>query len=256
MNHLREMLEQSSSGLLADSHISKRDSEQLMLDTRREAVKAQCFWLGDMSGLLDMQIIPELTRLPFETVWFEGDGQIIGVPEALIGLLICERNDESVELLCFSRYQRLWRLMWVVKPLNMEKGIFGFSSHDPGAGEMAKRCVLALRAFCSAMNCTNVGRKKHEVELKLQKARSKRGKAPLFSYWTLTLNGRGGETRDLGGTHAGTRVHLRRGHPRQFEIGKWTWVRAHAVGNKANGMVHKDYRAGPGLVAPTDYAPP
>lgn len=99
------------------------------------------------------------------------------------------------------------------------------------------------------MNCTNVGRQEHKPDAALQKARAKRGKQPLFSYWTLELNGRdGGAAQSFGGTHASPRVHLRRGHPRQYAPGKWTWVQPHAVGNRELGMVHKDYVIGKEMV--------
>ncbi len=46
---------------------------------------------------------------------------------------------------------------------------------------------------------------------------------------------------NFGGTHASPRLHLRRGHPRQYAPGKYCWVQPCVVGNKAAGMVHKDY---------------
>jgi hypothetical protein len=111
--------------------------------------------------------------------------------------------------------------------------------------------VRACQSFLSALHCCNVKQEEHHPDAKLNKARAKRGKAPLFSYWTLQLDGKTERGNDHGGTHASPRVHLRRGHPRQYTPGKWTWVQPHAVGNKAAGMVHKDYAAGPGLVSPT-----
>jgi hypothetical protein len=45
----------------------------------------------------------------------------------------------------------------------------------------------------------------------------------------------------VGGAHASPRLHLRRGHARQFAPGKWTWVRDCAVGNKVAGVISKDY---------------
>lgn len=103
---------------------------------------------------------------------------------------------------------------------------------------------LSLRLiaqFLSALHCTNVFRQRHPPSEKLQKARTKRGKAPLFSYWTLQLGQKNERGESLGGTHASPRVHLRRGHPRQYAPGKYTWVQPHAVGHRELGMVHKDY---------------
>lgn len=249
MNHLRELLEHLPDALGVDPHIHEADATHLLQAAQLRAAMAQCFWLGDMDGICELQVVPELARLPFKTVWFEGEGPLVGGPGALIGLLAYERDDGLVDCLCFMRYQHQWALMWAANDLHMERGSFALSSDLPDVVTGAQYGIYALRAFCCAMNCTNVGRQEHQTEAKLQKARARRGKAPLFSYWTLTLNGRGGETRKLGGTHASPRVHLRRGHPRQYAPGKWTWVQAHAVGNRAAGIVHKDYSAGPALVA-------
>lgn len=51
------------------------------------------------------------------------------------------------------------------------------------------------------------------------------------------------DRESMGGTHASPRLHLRRGHARQYAEGKYCWVQPHVVGNKKLGMVHKDYRA-------------
>jgi hypothetical protein len=103
--------------------------------------------------------------------------------------------------------------------------------------------VVSVTRFLSALNCININRIEHKPSEKLQKARAKRGKQPLFSYWTLEIDlpksRAAGE--DYGGTHASPRVHLRRGHPRKYAPGKYCWVQPHVVGNKAAGMVHKDY---------------
>jgi hypothetical protein len=48
------------------------------------------------------------------------------------------------------------------------------------------------------------------------------------------------------GIHRNT---LPRGHPRQYEPGKWTWVQPHARGNRAHGVVQKDYSAGQALLS-------
>jgi hypothetical protein len=115
---------------------------------------------------------------------------------------------------------------------------------DAAEGEFSiiQSVIDVMAAFLSALNCTNIKRVEHRPDAKLQKARAKRGKQPLFSYWTLELDlSRAESSESLGGTHASPRLHLRRGHPRQYAPGKFTWVQPCAVGNKKAGMVHKDY---------------
>jgi len=110
---------------------------------------------------------------------------------------------------------------------------------------VAPEYVCAVRVFFTAMNCKNVVAKEVVHDAKLQKAREKRGKKPLFSFWTLELKQEKTEKCEgYGGTHNSPRLHLRRGHPREYAPGKWTWVQPCAVGNKALGLIHKDYRMG------------
>lgn len=105
--------------------------------------------------------------------------------------------------------------------------------------------ICILLRFLTALNCCNVRRTEHKPDTALQKARAKRGKQPLFSYWTLDIDLDHAQTdrESMGGTHASPRLHLRRGHARQYAEGKYCWVQPHVVGNKKLGMVHKDYRA-------------
>lgn len=243
MNHLRDLLEHMPANVGVDPHIHAADAANLLHAAQGVAATAQCFWLGDMDAIGEIHVVPELARLPFKEVWFEGELPLIGGQSALIGLLAQEQEDGYVECFGFTRYQHQWALMFAAK-LDMEQGSAALSSDLPDVVTEAQYCLYVLRAFCCAMNCTNVVRQKHHADAKIQVARAKRGKAPLFSYWTLVLNGKRKETRKIGGTHSTPRVHLRRGHPRQYAPGKWTWVQPHAVGNRDRGMVHKDYIAG------------
>jgi hypothetical protein len=111
-----------------------------------------------------------------------------------------------------------------------------------GVVDLREAVVLHYAAlkFVAAMHCGNVTQKQTRPADRLNRARVKRGKKPLFSYWTLHLS-RSEAGEALGGTHDSPRVHLRRGHPRQYAPGKYTWVQPHVVGNKTLGMVHKDY---------------
>lgn len=49
---------------------------------------------------------------------------------------------------------------------------------------------------------------------------------------------------DKGGTHASPKWHMRIGHVRHLPTGKTTWVKSCEVGDKARGMVIKDYVVG------------
>lgn len=218
------------------------------------ASSAVCFNVGDLSKICDFHVIPDLLRLPFPMCWFE----MLEYSEQSIsrwGALAFERDgDRRISIITFmfdegdeTHLPPAW--IWVGMAAIGTGGDCLESYVPEGANlEGAARCVAQnVAKFLSALNCSNVSRVEHAPPEKLQKARVKRGKRPIFSYWTLSLSlsDQTGVRSDLGGTHASPRVHLRRGHPRQYAPGQWTWVQPHAVGNKSLGMVHKDYRAKP-----------
>lgn len=250
MNHLHQLLAAIDTRVVArDPTLSVDAAVELLRLSRVAAGNAQCFDIGDMSAICELQVVPELARLPYRAVWFEGHQSDSMLPQARIGLLAVEDDDGTVDCVCFVYQRRIWALMWLVRELDMRAGTYWMTTDTPEVATAVNTGIFALRAFCCALNCTNVERRQHAPDIKLQKARARRGKVPLFSYWTLELKGRRECGSLMGGTHASPRVHLRRGHPRQYAPGQWTWVQAHAVGNRAAGVVHKDYSAGPALTA-------
>lgn len=242
MNHLRELLDLNPYDVGKDPHIDWANFESAWASTQVLATQAQCFWLGDVDRLGSMRVLPEIARLPFRTAWFEGAylfGDEIGTP--LLGIMATQLDDGLVNCAAYMKHNHRWALMWLVNDLDMQRGSFAASSNDPDVVVGVQAGIYSMRAFCCALNCSNVARESHSAPEKVQKKRIARGKAPLFSYWTLDVMGDDQRSGHLGGTHASPRVHLRRGHPRQYAPGKYTWVQPHAVGNKSLGMVHKDY---------------
>lgn len=82
-----------------------------------------------------------------------------------------------------------------------------------------------------------------EPDAKENRIRRIRGKAPLYTYKTLTIGAP--KTRQVGkgrGTHASPRSHLRRGFYRTSKNGVRHWVQATMVKGETPGFVHKDYR--------------
>lgn len=251
MNHLRELLDLWP----ADVRIFP---EELSDFTRESLTEVQtkfagfgehavCFWMGQANETVLPDSIPELCRfMPFDDCWFEEVAiDPFGGARVVCGYAVRQLNGCRT-VFSFFRRQGQW--------------FFGGGMMEETSPELPARYVPQVRSwnliagegiiecFLTAMNCINVRRVKTVPDPKLQKARTKRGKKPLFSFWTLELQGRTEKGAPQGGTHAGPRLHLRRGHPRQFTPGSWTWVQPHMVGNKAAGMVHKDYAAGAGLL--------
>lgn len=244
MNSLHQLLDAIDANAVGtDPTWSDKISSYLLRSTRVESVDAQCFDVGDMSAICELQIVPELARLPYRTVWFEGRLSESDLPDARIGVLACGNDHETIDCVCYICRNGRWNVLWLVHEVDRQTLTYRLRSDRPEEFVMAKAVVFSMLAFCCALNCTNVERREHVPGAKLQKARSRRGKVPLFSYWTLELKGRRDRGQLMGGTHGSPRVHLRRGHPRQYRPGKWTWVQACAVGSVAAGIVHKDYNA-------------
>lgn len=140
---------------------------------------------------------------------------------------------------------------WSVEPLMagefMEKHIKvmekdpSYSSSDHFRLTVAYE-LRALASFMAAMGCSNVTTSEQRPPEKLARRRQMRGKQPLYSYHVLVINAGASPSAqpDAGGTHASPRVHLRRGHIRRLPS-KSVWVNACVVGNKAAGIVVKDY---------------
>ncbi len=107
-----------------------------------------------------------------------------------------------------------------------------------------------LHYFLSILSCKNIEIKRQDVPEKLNRRRVKRGKKPLFSYYTLLLKPVGKKVErsiDLGLWE--NRLHLVRGHSKIYTaerplfgklVGRYWWspmVRGH----KERGIIHKDY---------------
>jgi hypothetical protein len=239
MNHLRELLDTATDSIGYDPLMPAPMVKPLISQCKSAAIEAQCFFMGDISKICELRPIPGLERMPYPTTWFEATDD----RQRVTGMLASEASDGTISVACFGRVKGQWALFWVSTHVDLIAGTGRTFSNDPDVMESVQTGIFAIRAFCSAMHCHNVERARHTPDAALQKARLKRGKAPLFSYWTLELTDAAERGVHAGGTHASPRVHLRRGHFREFSPGKWTWVQPHAVGNKALGMVHKDYAA-------------
>jgi hypothetical protein len=212
---------------------------------------AMCFDMGNLDSLIGIQLIPELCKLPYENCWFEGLVQSENIQSYLIGILANQRLDGKFDLWIFSKSNaaQVWTFHSTLSQAehikaNGEETHWGMSLQmDDKNKEFVFSISSFMCLFLSALNCINVSRVEHKPDPKLVKARSKRGRRPMYSYWTLQLDfDRGSREPSMGcGTHSSPRLHLRRGHARQFIPGKWCWVQPHVVGSKSEGMIHKEY---------------
>lgn len=100
-----------------------------------------------------------------------------------------------------------------------------------------------LCSFLAVLNCSNVEVSEVAEPTALNKKRLKKGKVPIYSYKTLVLKTRQQRLTGNGhGTHESPRIHLRRGHIKRRKTGNFWWEPC-VVGDRARGIVMKDYRA-------------
>ena len=252
MNHLRDLLDslQNSVNAPFESRVTGEQLDRMADWCTFAGESAVAFFVGDITTVSELQVVPNLVRLPYPICWFECEINPPSQPDVLMcgGLLISILDDGSYFGQVWTKLRGEWRFIGRVYAADISPGKWRVSADTEMIFQVVGSISKAAQSFLSALHCSNVQRQEHAPDAKLQTARAKRGKAPLFSYWTLQLNGRSEEGQSLGGTHGSPRVHLVRGHPREYAAGKWTWVQAHARGNKSLGMVHKDYKVGSALM--------
>lgn len=214
--------------------------------------------MGDFHSFPNEHSIREICRLPFKTCWFESGfvnehGQLETVCIFVSADLPAGPDGNRGVVQVWTRGGRFGREGWAfgsmatpmdadLEPsLRLENARWACYPDAPIIQQQTAQVLHILYRYLTLINCTNVVRTEHRPDAALQRARAKRGKKPLFSYWTLELQPDRSEGAHLGGTHTSPRLHLRRGHPRQYAPGKYTWVQPHVVGNKSLGMIHKDY---------------
>jgi hypothetical protein len=103
------------------------------------------------------------------------------------------------------------------------------------------------------LNCKNIITKNNYPDEKLNNARRRKGKQPLFSYKTLHLNvpssNKKGKNISIVETNDHNRIHFCRGHFKSYTqdaplfgkiVGLWWW-QAHVRGQNKDGIVMKDY---------------
>jgi hypothetical protein len=208
-----------------------------------------CFDLGNIDFFDNFIWHKELIHLPYRLCWLEVTYDKCPSLDGLVRIGIhCFRDDNErfVGIVFQKRPEYEWKLLGFWRDIiigGKEVIEYGDDGSDENISGTMEQVRLLTYVFLSVLNCSNVKRVKNDPSIQLQKARKKRGKLPLYSYWTLHIDLPTTHDKGLphGGTHSSPRVHLRRGHIRRYLPGKWCWVQPCVVGNKSLGMVSKDY---------------
>lgn len=247
MNHLREAIEaiDSKRATVQDTIPADKVREMagIFLRISKDAI---CFDAGDGVEIGNLSGIAGLVRLPFNVCWIEF--YIFNSENRKVHFgAMCETLGSDINILPLARNatDNTWHIMDVMVIRSDEKAQTVSYLTTPEMQDWYKSIGAIIVRFLSALNCKNVRMLEEKPSAALNKARLRRGKQPLFSTWTLSINipKEHRESVAMGGSHASPRVHLRRGHPREYKPGLWTWVQPCAVGAKENGMIHKDYAA-------------
>jgi len=190
--------------------------------------------------------------LPFDECLFVGKSDAIlawndnGVQFRHISLLY-ENDDEIVAPTLikysltkpsisneFSNYAFEYANDWVADMLAKNRD--QQKTHD-------KTRVNMLLGFVGLLRTDGMSAKPHTPDPKLQAARIKNGKAPLYEHTEIFIN-RANFTQNGGSKiseYTPKRLHWRRGHVRRLPNGTMTAVRPCLVGDKARGFITHDY---------------
>ena len=240
--HLHDLLDAvHDNKVMCINPICDEDFNEILRICGRVGPNAICFDMGDVDELPDSAPIYEIVKEPFENCWFEFNFTHTDAKKITLGMLVVAR--EEIKIISFRRK----RGQWLIRGVLFTDSLSNWDKFEiiPALDVVVKELEqhkLVLSTFLSALHCNNVEKVEHKPDLKLQKARKKRGKMSIFSHWTLQLTLPKGQQVDNNniGTHASPRVHLRRGHPRQYAPGRFTWIQPCVVG-KGKGIVTKDY---------------
>ena len=157
---------------------------------------------------------------------------------------------------------------WVVWPLfvginlDEEDGYHYFKNHAykknrgipiDDLNTMGMECMrtnIGLANFgLMLLNCKNIITEVVPAPIKLNKKRKKKGKQPIFSYYTLVIKPTGEKRKSIPKHLWNNRIHLARGHFKTYTkehplFGKITgrfWWQPHVRGRNYEGIVMKDY---------------
>jgi len=221
------------------------------------AKSAVCFYIDSPESYQGLSSSLKFQRLPYEICWFEtplyinfqnGDTlnfkrgallreHFIDGEYTISGFLLTNKTQDKKWAIdqCFTTKVGSGDVFFHYLYENME---------ERNIKDRVEVFLQLIDIFLQAKSCKNVTSVKNNPPEKLNKKRIKNGKVPLFSYWTLNLDFGNPVTsgENGGGTHASPRLHLRRGHAREYSPGKFTWVQPTVVGNKKIGVVMKDYK--------------
>jgi len=185
--HLHDLIESiNNNKILCIDPINDDEFDEIIRVSKSIAPQAICFDMGGVDEIPSISPIYEMVKEPFPTCWFEFNFTHTDGKQIILGMLVVARDE--IQITSFRRKNNQWCIRGVIilDSLSSWKN-FGLFPPVEVVAEELKQHRVVLSTFLSALNCKNVKRVEHKPAPKLQKARKKRGKQPLFSHWTLEL---------------------------------------------------------------------
>ena len=257
LQDLIQKLEQKNTPIEKDLYdkLSKDHLVEMLEWAHKYSQNAMAFDIGTSADTLNIKIIPEYCRLPYDVIWIE---VVFNTKESCegvsrVGALLKkvdyqpEVNGRTLEGDNFYKFQIYTLSFGASKTNTWTLSDIGYGSDCKSEEFIAivndiltASCMGTISRFLTILKCTNVYVDEQEPG-SMSKRKARKYKIPFFSTWTLRIKQRNVLSGSQGGHHASPRVHMRRGHIREYAPDRITWVQPCVVGNKSLGYIHKDY---------------
>lgn len=183
---------------------------------------------------------------PFETCYFEFSGDEGSFFRTLGCLSLIEEGRLYVRTYLELAEDSWGRFAGTVFLEDGEVHLAQDQHGEPVEAEHLTKALLLVASAISAIQSKTSTVRRVEAPEALNRARAKKGRAPLPDYHVVTLDGAERvASGNLTGGHASKRMHWRRGHFRRMASGLVVSVSPSLVGGEDRGFVDHHYRVAP-----------
>jgi hypothetical protein len=197
------------------------------------------FDIGDAQRLAEDEDIcgDRLVCIPFPRTaicWSQADFDLV--------LLLCSSSDNSVEVGVQVLHNNKWSNHSFAYA--SYKGVLHVGPYlhpDVPSKKIMSSMLNLIDLFLDYLATARTAYRANASDTFINRKRAAKGRAPMLTWHTLTVEPQAAGKEPQGGTHASPRKHDRRGHWRALKGGRQTWVKQCVVGDASRGLVMKDY---------------
>ena len=278
-SYCNEFIDQYSVDLMKFKRVGHRLEPSKEVESYREEMKNAEFIIKNLTNAVKFkipacdQLLPEdenpllmarqfveEANLPYPIIAMEMDVGVAGAAQNCESILLVKQEEDSISIFTLIKADD-WTIMHQNEgdlPVHIELNRKTFQAKmvgfdfgdisDQKRGEITNWCLgVPLRSVLNLwciLSCSNTRIDDHpEKPSRLKNdMRKRKKKLPFFEFKILTIESNKPQQGSSSGkgSHASPRVHLRRGHIRKLPT-KNVWVNACVVGDKAKGVIQKDY---------------